>query len=136
MVSPLVISAPNTGGSNPVAIICFFLLVFGMVVLTRDNNSLHKRKSVLGIAYILVAAILILSTTKENTGLCGIYYGNSNFEGVPESSWRFSQDRVQCTRIDQGVNFTSSGFSLRRQVFPLYFANDWNRFNYYGTSLN
>ena len=136
MVSPLVISAPNTGGSNPVAIICFFLLVFGMVVLTRDNNSLHKRKSVLGIAYILVAAILVLSTTKENTGLCGVYYGNSNFEGVPESSWRFSQDRVQCTRIDQGVNFTSSGFSLRRQVFPLYFANDWNRFNYYGTSLN
>ena len=51
MVSPFVISAPNTGGSHPVAIICFFLLVFSSVVLTRDNNSLKKRKTVLGLAY-------------------------------------------------------------------------------------
>ena len=136
MVSPFVISAPNTGGSHPVAIICFFLLVFSSVVLTRDNNSLKKRKTVLGLAYFLVAAILLLSSIKENTGLCGIYYGNSAFEGVPESSWRFSEDRVQCTRIDEGVNFTNRGFSLMGQVFPLYFANDWNRFNYYGSNLD
>ena len=112
------------------------MLVFSSLVLTRDNNSIKMRKSILGLAYFLVAAILLLSTVNKNTGLCGIYYGNSAFEGVPESSWRFSQDRVQCTRIDEGVNFTSRGFSLMDQVFPLYFANDWNRFNYYGSNLD
>ncbi|MCC6177258.1 MAG: glycosyltransferase family 39 protein [Chloroflexi bacterium] len=94
-----------------------------LVALAPAGGRLRFGRSLVGLLVILTVLKVALGMAAPSYGLPGWYYANTRFQGSPERSTEFRGE--SWTRREREVTYGGD-------EFPVYFLNDYLRFNFYG----
>ncbi len=118
---------------GPLDLVFILMLVFIFFILPLKKEFSRHIKA---IAFLMVCLSLMkfsLGMAWSPTGLMARYFSTPTWNGPHETSWCYQGLKGKATRIDRKINFKRYGFSPFHQTFPIHFANDAHRFNWYGS---
>lgn len=110
------------------------LVLTTLLLFVLPLKSLPERATSYVLATFIAFAIIktLMLGLYHPPGLLASYYGNEDFTPPHETSWRYHEIASFATRVDPSLDFGPHGFSLAQPGFPLYFINDWERYNWRG----
>ena len=120
--------ADGLPANHPLDLWIVLLLVGEFFILPWRIEPVRARRLLLALLVIALCKIAVASATLPHS-LATHYYANADFKGQHEVSIEYRLDGA--TRIDRNLDFAPVGFAWGEKPFPLWFFNDFRRFDFY-----